>query len=69
MPTIVLNGDERALPAGATVLDAVRAADAPADGHGVAVALDGEVVARADWEAATLADGARIEVLRAVQGG
>ena len=36
---------------------------------GVAVAVDGEVVPRADWPATALADGARVEVLTAVQGG
>ena len=36
---------------------------------GVAVAVDGEVVPRARWAATVLADGARVEVLTAVQGG
>ncbi|OLT17457.1 thiamine biosynthesis protein ThiS [Pseudonocardia sp. CNS-139] len=36
---------------------------------GVAVAVDGEVVPRAGWPDAVLAEGARVEVLTAVQGG
>ncbi len=65
----MLNGDERALPSGATVADAVAASGAPADGRGVAVALEGEVVPRAGWASTALAEGARVEVLLAVQGG
>ena len=68
-PLVVLNGDERELPADATVSDAVAASGAPADGRGVAVALDGEVVPRAEWAGTPLADGVRVEVLLAVQGG
>jgi sulfur carrier protein len=39
------------------------------DRRGVAVALDGEVVPRATWDDTTLADGARLEIVGAVQGG
>jgi len=68
MPTVTLNGKEHSLPDGATAADAVRAAGAE-DGRGVAVAVDGEVVARGDWAGSQLPDGARVEVLQAVQGG
>ena len=69
MPTVTLNGDRRTLPAGATVQDAVEAAGAPEDGRGVAVALDGEVVARGQWRTTPLEEGREVEVLHAVQGG
>lgn len=69
MPTVILNGSDHELPAGATVADAVLAAGAPADGRGVAVALAGEVVPRGRWAVRELADGEQIEVLHAVQGG
>lgn len=69
MPEVVLNGESHRLPDGATVADAVCASGAPADGRGVAVALDGEVVARASWSSTQLSPGARVEVLQAVQGG
>ena len=36
---------------------------------GVAVAVDGEVVPKAQWAGTALVDGARVEVLTAVQGG
>lgn len=38
-------------------------------GRGVAVAVDGEVVPRSQWAAWVLADGVRVEVVGAVQGG
>jgi thiazole synthase len=65
---IELNGEPRELPAGATLADAVRESGAE-QGRGVAVALDGEVVPRAEWDATQLADGAKVEVLAAIQGG
>jgi sulfur carrier protein len=66
---VVLNGDERELAEGATVQAAVEALDLPAAGRGVAVAVDAEVVPRTQWEKHTLQDGARVEILRAIQGG
>ncbi len=66
---VVLNGAERELAEGTTVQAAVEALDLPAAGRGVAVAVDAEVVPRTQWETHTLQDGARIEVLRAIQGG
>lgn len=62
-----INGKQRELPAGAVVLDAIDALGAPRSG--IAVALDGDVVPKADWATTRLSDGARLEVLTAVQGG
>jgi sulfur carrier protein len=39
------------------------------DARGVAVAVDGEVVPRAQWQSFALAEHARVEVLTAMQGG
>ena len=66
---VVLNGAERELAEGATVQAAVEALDLPAAGRGVAVAVDAEVVPRTQWEQHALQDGARVEILRAIQGG
>ena len=66
---VVLNGERRELRDEARVRDAVAAAGAPAEGRGVAVALDGEVVPRTRWDAVALEDGQRVEVVQAVQGG
>lgn len=62
-----LNGTERELPERASVADALAELGAPATG--VAVAVDDDVVPRAEWANRTLHDGARVEVLTAVQGG
>jgi sulfur carrier protein len=66
---VVVNGREHELEAGATVRDAVIAAGVGADERGVAVALDGTVVRRVDWDGTTLHEAARLEVLRATAGG
>ncbi len=66
---IELNGKPRELPAGATLADAVRESGAADEARGVAVALDGEVVPRGEWASTPLADGRRVEVLAAIQGG
>ena len=66
---IVLNGEPRELAEAASIRDAVVAAGTPQDARGVAVALDGEVVPRGRWDDQPLADGQRVEVVQAVQGG
>jgi len=67
---ITVNGAPRAAPAGATVAALVgELAGVPPDGRGIAVAVDGEVVPRGAWAASPLADGARVEIVGAVQGG
>ena len=48
---------------------AVEATGANPERHGIAVAVDGEVVPRAQWDETTISDGQRIEVVQAVQGG
>ena len=76
MIAVVLNGRPAELPAGADVTAAVRALTAGTDqaagnaaGRGIAVAVNGEVVPRSDWPGTPLADGDRVEVLSATQGG
>lgn len=63
-----INGDEYDLADSATVTDAVSVL-APALLTGIAVAVDGDVVPRSQWGSTSLAPGARVEVLTAVQGG
>jgi sulfur carrier protein len=65
---IELNGEARELPEGAMLDLAVR--ESGAEGaRGVAVALDGEVVPRSEWERTPLREGQAVEVLAAIQGG
>jgi sulfur carrier protein len=66
---VVLNGSETELAEGATVEAALQSLDLPAAGRGVAVAVDAEVVPRGEWAGTELHEGARVEVLRAIQGG
>jgi sulfur carrier protein len=64
---VTVNGEPRELADGSTVASLVEELSAPR--RGVAVALDGEVVPRAQWPATSIAEGARIEVVAAIQGG
>lgn len=66
---VTLNGSPRELDPSAVVADAVAASGAEPEGRGVAVAVDGEVVPRGQWDGFELREGQRIEVVRAVQGG
>jgi thiazole synthase len=67
--TVELNGRQVDLPEGATVAAAVHASGADAESRGVAVAVDGEVVPRSEWDGTTLSAGQSVEVLAAIQGG
>jgi sulfur carrier protein len=64
---IVVNGEPSDVAAGTTLRGLLEQLGAP--DRGVAVAVDAEVVPRGEWETFALADGARVEVLIAVQGG
>jgi sulfur carrier protein len=66
---VLLNGETAEFADGATVQTALDALDLPAAGRGVAVAVDAEVVPRTQWDATHLHEGARVEILRAIQGG
>ena len=66
---IFLNGDPRENGAGETVAAVLSLLDLAADARGVAVAVDGEVVPRAGWATFAIPEGARVEVLTAMQGG
>jgi sulfur carrier protein len=64
---IYVNGDAQDnAPSVTALLERLGLGAAP---RGVAVALDGEVLPRATWGAQTLQDGARVEVVGAIQGG
>src|SRR3954449_4636613 len=63
-----LNGEIVSLPDGATVADAIQASGATSQ-RGVAVALEGDVVPRSEWGTTQLAEGQKVEVLAAIQGG
>jgi sulfur carrier protein len=65
--TVIVNGEPREVPDGATVASVVAAVTQAT--AGVAVALNDEVVRRAEWPATPVRNADRLEVLTAVQGG
>jgi thiazole synthase len=67
--TIELNGERVELDERATLLDAVERAGVAGERRGVAVAVDGEVVPRTEWEGTALRQGQSVEVVRAIGGG
>ena len=67
--TITVNGTRFELPDGATVASVVASLPNAPEGRGVAVALKGEVVPRAQWTETELREGDNVEIVVAVQGG
>jgi sulfur carrier protein len=65
--TVFVNGEQRSLRDGATVADVV--ATMGRGGRGIAVAVNGEVVARSQWPGTQLTENDRVEVLEAIGGG
>jgi sulfur carrier protein len=65
---IVLNGEPRDVSDRITVAGLVEDLSGR-EARGVAVAVDAEVVPRSEWERMQLAEGQRVEVLGAIQGG
>lgn len=67
---IILNGEEKQVSGGRRLHDLLREMHIdPESVRGVAVAVNEEVVPRRNWGAVTLADGDRVEVVTAKQGG
>ncbi|MFK4068000.1 sulfur carrier protein ThiS [Streptomyces sp. NPDC029674] len=64
---VSVNGEARDVASG-TTLEAVVATLSSAH-SGVAAAVNETVVPRAQWPTTTLAEGDRVEILTAVQGG
>jgi thiazole synthase len=69
MTLVDLNGEQVELAEAATVAEAVAASGADPGGAGLAVALDGEVVPRREWDSTVVREGHKVEVVAAVQGG
>jgi sulfur carrier protein len=64
---IVVNGEERAVPEGATILGLLN--ELRLDPARVAVELDFRIVKQAQWPATTLRAGSRLEIVQFVGGG
>ena len=65
---IYVNGEPRER-AGATIAELLAELGVEPSARGVAVAVDGEVVPRAEWDARRVNEGERVEALSAMQGG
>jgi sulfur carrier protein len=65
---VLVNGDGREINGPATVARVLGEIGVD-DPRGVAVAVDGEVIVRSEWDAVEVREGQAIEILRAVQGG
>jgi sulfur carrier protein len=66
---VSVNGELHEFAAATTLADAIARLPGAPEGRGVAAALDGEVVPRSRWSETRLSEGARIELVVAVQGG
>ncbi len=66
---IILNGNPRDGGTGESIVAVLKLLDLSENVRGVAVAIDGEVVPRANWKTFAIPEGARVEVLTAMQGG
>jgi len=67
--SLSVNGAPAIMPTPATVAALVSGMAEAANGRGIAVALNGEVVPRSAWDTTDLRSGDRVEVLTAAQGG
>jgi sulfur carrier protein len=65
---IYLNGEPRERE-GATIVELLADLGVEPAARGVAVAIDGEVVPRAEWRERRINEGERVEALSAMQGG
>ena len=65
---IYVNGDPRER-AGATIAELLADLGVEPGARGVAVAVEGEVVPRAEWPRRRVNEGERVEALSAMQGG
>lgn len=66
---IRLNGTDVELAGAPTVIDAIGLAGHTGALFGIAVAINGEVIAKSGWAEAHLLEGDKVEVLIAAQGG
>ena len=70
--TITVNGERRSVPAATLLVSLISLPPGNGDANerrGIAVARNGEVVRRAEWDGVILVDGDAIEILKAAQGG
>jgi sulfur carrier protein len=67
MSHVIVNGEARQVRDDASVADVVDLVSTTR--KGVAVALEGDIVPKSQWEATFVSSGARIEIVTAAAGG
>ena len=65
--SVTVNGEARTVPAGMNVREFLTHLEIPTDR--VAVELNREIVRKAEWETAVVAEGAALEIVHFVGGG
>jgi thiamine biosynthesis protein ThiS len=65
--SIVVNGEDRAVPEGGSIDDLIHALEL--DPERLAIELDRRIVKRTQWASTLLAAGARLEIVQFVGGG
>ena len=68
MPALTINGENRESTA-ATVAALLEEENVPLEAKGVAVALNGALVRRAEWQETALSAGDMVEIVKPFSGG
>ena len=66
---IIVNGEEHPLPGDGEISSLLTDLGVGPDRKGVAIAVNGELVPRQQWDNVRLAAGDQVELVRPVQGG
>jgi sulfur carrier protein len=66
--SVTVNGEKKEVAA-ATILELLQAEGLDPARRGIAVALDGAVVSRADWAGRPLSEGSVVEIVKPAAGG
>lgn len=66
---VAVNGTVQDFENRPKLLDILEASVGPGAPPGVAIAINGEVVRRANWPNVRLAEGDEVEIVKATQGG
>lgn len=66
---IYVNGQEESVEKNITLEEFLKTKRISKEDKGIAIALNDDVISKSEWSSRTLEEGARVEIVRAVQGG
>ncbi len=69
MPTIILNGEERKIPREMSVMELLSEFEIKFRQVGLAVAINGEIVPKSEYENKIVKEGDKVEIVQLVGGG